>query len=148
MSKHNFNIPVNRVTKIACALLVLSSIFLILTSAPVSALGLAVSPGKLVMEPPQENQTASSYLTVMNTNSTMTRYRVYVQSPDQRDDFTIEPSEFLLTPGTNEKVEIRFHPDNAPQITEKVYICVVTLPASGELRIGAGVRVPVSFDDM
>jgi P pilus assembly chaperone PapD len=129
-------------------MLVLSGMFLLLTSAPVSALGLGVSPGKLHMESPQENETASSYLTVMNTNSTVTRYRVYVQSTDQRDNFTIEPSEFLLDPGTNKTVEVRFHPDDTPQIMEKAYICVVTLPASGGLRIGAGVRVPVSFDDM
>jgi P pilus assembly chaperone PapD len=148
VSKHNFNIPVNRVTKITCSLLVLSGALLILSSTPVSALGLAVSPGKLHMESPQENQTTSSYLTVTNTNSTMTKYRIYVQTSDQRDNFTIEPSEFLLRPGTNEKVEIRFHPDDATQIMEKAYICVVTQPGSGELRIGAGVRVPVSFDGM
>ena len=148
MSKHNFNIPVNRVTKITCAMLIVSGMLLLLTSAPVAALGLAVSPGKLFMETPQENETESSYLSVTNTNASVTRYRVYVQNPDQQDDFTIEPSEFLLNPGTNKKVEIRFHPDNTSQITEKVYICIVTLPASGELRIGAGVRVPVSFDDI
>ena len=129
-------------------MLVLSGILLLLTSAPVSALGLGVSPGKLHMESPQENQTANSYLTVMNTNSTEAKFKVYVQSTDQRDYFTIEPSEFLLKPGTSEKVEISFHPDNASKITEKAYICIVTLPASGELRIGAGVRVPVSFDGM
>jgi hypothetical protein len=100
------------------------------------------------MESLQENQTASSHLTVTNTSTTVTKYRVYVQRPDQRDNFTIELPEFLFGSGMNEKVEIRFHPDDAPQITEKVYICVVTLPASGELRIGAGVRVPVSFDGM
>jgi P pilus assembly chaperone PapD len=129
-------------------MLVISGILLLLTSAPASALGLGVSPAKLYMETPQQNGTESGYLSVMNTNTSATKYRVYVQSPDQRDDFTIEPSEFILSPGTNKKVEIRFHPDNAAQITEKVYICIVTLPASGGLRIGAGVRVPVSFEDI
>jgi hypothetical protein len=129
-------------------MLVISGVLLLLTSAPVSALGLGVSPAKLYMETTQQNGTTSGYLSVMNTNASATRYRVYVQSPDQRDYFTIEPSEFIINPGTNKKVEIRFHPDSASQITEKAYICIVTLPAGGGLKIGAGVRVPVSFEDI
>ena len=111
------------------------------------ALGLGVSPGKL-NELPAGNEAASGYITVMNTNNTTTRYRVYVQGKDCRDSFKIEPSEFLLQPGANKKVEIRFQPANEIQIEEQIYICVVILPASGGLGIGAGIRVPVSFNGM
>lgn len=147
VSKHYFNISVKSTTTV-CSIFLLSALFLIVNSPAAQAVGLGVSPSKLYFEPVRGNKAGSAQLTVMNTEDTTMRYRVYVRDADYGDCFDIEPSELLLQPGTNKSVSVHYHPSNDTKVLEKVYICIVTLPAdeeTGTLRIGAGIRVPVFF---
>jgi hypothetical protein len=144
--KHNFNISVKSLTTI-CSIVLFSALFLLVNSSTVLAVGLGVSPAKLYFEPIRGNEEGNAQLTVMNTDDTATRYRVYVRDADYRDCFDIEPSEFILQPGKNKSVSVRYCPSNDMPVLEKGYICIVTLPADGGLKIGAGIRVPVFFND-
>ena len=149
MYDHNFNILVKRLTT-TCFIVLLSALFLFINSPSALAVGLGISPSKLYLEPTSGSGTVSTRLTVVNTESTTTRYRVYVQDTDFRDCFDIEPSEFMLQPGTTTSVDIRYRPSNELPSSERAYICVVTLPVDaeqGSLRIGAGIRVPILFND-
>ena len=126
-------------------LLTLIALLLLLVPAPVLAIGLGVSPGKLNINDSCESS-AIATLSVINTGNGESSYRVYVAEEAYEGWFNIEPKEFVLPPKASKTVEISIKPPLGASVQYKTHICVVSLPSGGGLKIGAGIRVPVDVN--
>jgi len=104
------------------------------------ALGVGVTPGNMEFKvSPGEVETQTLY--VINQSEEHSRFNVYIEG-EHTEWFKITPSEFITGPGEDRGVEIAVSPPvTASSGDLGVSICVVSMPAGSELRVGAGIRV-------
>ena len=126
-----------KVLRLSLLLVVLS---LIIFPSQVLALGLGVTPGKLDFSV-RPGGTEAKTLNVINQSNQESLFRVYVEG-EFEEWFLISPGEFSLAPQQSKGVEIVVAPPLTASDEHDFSICVVSLPAGSDLRIGAGVKVP------
>ncbi len=126
-----------KVLRLSLLLVVLS---LIIFPSQVLALGLGVTPGKLDFSV-RPGGTEVQTLNVINQSNQESLFRVYVEG-EFEEWFLISPGEFSLAPQQSKGVEIVVAPPLTASDEHDFSICVVSLPAGSDLRIGAGVKVP------
>lgn len=127
------------ILRLAGLLVVLTIAAAVLPLHDADGAGVGVNPGKLnlVLEP--GGPTVVS-LTVINTGDRLSSYRVYVEG-EERDCFEFTPAAFQLSPGETRQVEVKALSSAAARGERVVDICVVSLDPSGQLGVGAGVKV-------
>ena len=113
---------------------------LLLCTSSVLGVGIGVTPGKMAFSVcPAGTQVQALY--VINQDSEAADLEVYVEG---RNDewFTITPAKVTLSGMEHKNVEIALTPSlmASPQEYD-VSICVISMPASSDLRIGAGIKV-------
>jgi len=126
-----------RVLRLSLLLVVLS---LIIFPSQVLALGLGVTPGKLDFSV-QAGGAETKTLNVINQSDRESPFRVYVEG-EFEEWFLISPGDFTLAPQQSKDVEIVVAPPLTASDEHDFSICVVSLPAGSDLRIGAGIKVP------
>ena len=115
--------------------------FLILLPSQVQALGIGVSPHKLELEA-YPLGSATSSIKVFNTSNEKSQYQVYVEG-ESENWFSITPAEFVLDPQNSQEVEIAISPSLIASGDYHAAICIVSLVAASELKVGCGVKIPV-----
>jgi hypothetical protein len=115
---------------------------LLLSNSSTLALGIGVAPGKMVFDI-QPGGTEVQTLHVINQSGQESEFQVYAEG-EKAEWVEISPAEFLLDAQEIKSVEILI----APPLMEEpkahdFSICVVSIPSDSDLRIGAGVKVPV-----
>lgn len=123
----------------AALLVVLAVATAVLPIRGVDGAGVGVNPGKLNFELDSGSPTVAT-LTVINTGDGLFSYQVYVEGEEQ-DCFEFTPASFQLPPDDTMQVEVKALSSAAARGERVVDICVVSLDASGELGVGAGVKV-------
>lgn len=125
-----------KVLRLSLLLIVLG---LIIFPSQVLALGLGVAPGKLDFTV-RPGGTETKTLNVINQSNQESLFRVYVEG-EFEEWFLISPGEFSLAPQQSKGVQIVVAPPLTASDEHDFSICVVSLPAGSDLRIGAGVKV-------
>jgi len=115
--------------------------FLILLPSQVQALGIGVAPHKLELAT-YPLGSATSSIDVINTSSEKSQYQVYVEGEGE-NWFSITPAEFVLDPQNIQEVKITISPSLIASGDYHATICIVSLVAASELKIGCGVKIPV-----
>lgn len=110
-------------------------------SGPVLGLGLGVSPGSLEFDArPGERQTRT--LHVRNQSETACVFRVYVDD-DYADWASASPKEFVLDAGASQAVSVSVKPPLSLRDGHDFLLYIVSSAPGSELRLGAGVKIPV-----
>ena len=120
-------------------ILPVSLIVVLSCPSPALAAGIGVTPGRMefnVQPGGMEMQT----LHVINQSNEERQFQVYVEG-EYGEWFQITPGEFALGPQETGSVEIGVAPPRTARESQDVYVCVVSLPTGGDLRVGAGVKV-------
>jgi Flp pilus assembly protein TadB len=107
----------------------------------VQALGIGVTPHELELET-HPASSASGSLKVFNTSDEKSRYQVYVEG-EIEEWFTITPEEFVLDPRGSRGVRVVVSPPPTASGEYRTSICIISLVSASELKVGAGVKVPV-----
>jgi len=123
-------------------IIVMPTAVLLLCNSSVLALGIGVAPGKMAFNI-QPGSTGVQTLHVINQSGQESEFQVYAEG-EKAEWVEITPGEFILDAQETRGVEIMI----APPLMEEpkahiLSICVVSLPPDSDLRIGAGVKVPV-----
>jgi P pilus assembly chaperone PapD len=126
-----------RVWKLSLLLLIISLTFF---PSQTLAVGLGVTPGKLAFTV-RPGGTEVQTLHVINQSNRESEFRVYVEGKYEKW-FLISPGEFTLAPQQSKGVEVVVAPPFTASDEHDFSICVVSLPAGSDLRIGAGIKVP------
>lgn len=116
-------------------------LILSLLPTPLLAVGLGVTPGKLDFTV-HAGGTESQTLTVLNQSDHDAEFQVYVEGGDV-DWLTVTPNEFTLSPAQSHGIEIAVAPPLLARGEHEFSLCVVSLAPESDLRIGAGIKVPV-----
>jgi P pilus assembly chaperone PapD len=124
------------------AIAVLPAALLLLGASPVSAAGLGVTPGKVAFTV-RPGGTELRTLQIINQDDRASDFDVYIEG-DNQDWFTVTPGRFTLDGRGQREVEIALAPPLTAGPEEyDLSLCVISVPPGAELRIGAGVKVPV-----
>lgn len=123
----------------AALLVVLATAAAVLPIRSADGGGVGVNPGKLYLELESGSLTLAT-VTVINTGDRLFSYQVYVEGGEQ-DCFEFTPAAFQLFPDETRQVEVKALSSAAAGGERVVDICVVSLDPSGELGVGAGVKV-------
>lgn len=115
--------------------------FLVLFPSQAQALGIGVAPHKLEFEV-YPLGSATSQINVLNTSTEEGLYRIYAEGEGE-EWFSITPAEFVLGPNSSQVVEVAVSPPLTAHGEYHATICVVSLVAASELKVGCGVKVPV-----
>lgn len=115
--------------------------FLVLFPGQVQALGIGVTPRELELETHPASST-SGLVKVFNTSDEKSRYQVYVEG-EVEEWFTITPEEFVLDPQGSQGVRVVVSPPPTASGEYRTSICIISLVSASELKVGAGVKVPV-----
>jgi P pilus assembly chaperone PapD len=142
MIKNNA-IKIKYLTRITGFVLPVVALLVIMMPSPALAVSLSVSPGRLNVN--LSNDSAVETVSVVNNGSDTCLYKVYVADNAYEEFISIEPQEFLLSPGQTMSVKIIINSSAVQLPGSKAYINVVSLPDGSGLKIGAGIRVPVYF---
>jgi hypothetical protein len=111
---------------------------------PVQATGVGVSPHRLEVEVNPAGLVSSS-ISVVNTSDEESLYQVYIEGEDLSSWFHISPWEFGLDPGRCQDVQIDISPPAMASGEYKTNVCVVGLVHNSDLKVGCGVKVPISI---
>ncbi len=116
---------------------------LIVSFLPLSAYatGIGVSHAKLNFDV-KAGESISKSIQIMNTGKEVSRYRIYVDD-NFKDCFNFSPKEFKLNPDQTQSVEISINYPSSLERNVSLYVYVVSLPTSGDLKIGSGIKIPV-----
>ncbi len=124
------------------AITILSAAVFLMAASSVSAAGLGVTPGKVAFTV-SPGSTELQTLQIINQDSQASEFEVYIEG-DDNGWFTITPSRFTLESREQREVEVELSPPITADAEEyELTICVVSMPPGAQLRIGAGVKVPV-----
>jgi hypothetical protein len=121
--------------------MLICSIFYLVISQTVSAIGVGVTPGDLNFSA-QAGAWDTKKLFVINTGTEVSNYKVYVDE-DYTDWFDIAPDTFNLSSNEHKEVIIKLTP---PLYTKGDFDCVayvVSSSPSSEFSVGSGIKVPV-----
>lgn len=110
----------------------------------VLALGLGVTPGALKFETGPVRP-ASQSLEVFNQTDATCAFQAYVDE-EYSDWVTVEPSEFVLGPSKSHTVDVTVSPRLSAAQEHDFVVYVVSFARGSNLRIGAGVKIPVHVD--
>ena len=116
----------------------------LLNSFPALAISIGVTPGKIVfnMKP---GSTLLQTLQVINQDNQTADFEVYVKG-NNNGWFTVSPGKFTLDGHGQQNVTIEAAPPMTARSGEfDLRVCVISLSPDSELRIGAGVKVPVQL---
>ena len=115
---------------------------MMLCSSPVRAMALGVTPGRLDFNL-SPGTTCVETMVVFNQDIDAAEFEVYPEGGIGRW-FTIKPDRFTLQGLEQKTVEIRVSPPlTAATQDYELLLCVVSRPQDSDLRIGAGVKIPV-----
>jgi hypothetical protein len=129
------------------AILMLPLLCLITLSAPVFALGIGVTPGKLNFDV-SPGSTTSQTLNVVNQSDSETKFRIYTDD-DFIEWFNIQPAEFVLQAHKTKDVEIEVSPPlMAKQNLHSATIYIISTPSESKLQLGAGIKVAANVQIM
>ena len=132
-------------TKLIIAVLSLAACSaIILFSSPVAAIGVGVSPHQLEVAAYPSDSVRSS-IHVINTSDEESRYQVYIEEEDLSSWFQVSPQEFVVGPGDHQEVQLDISPPATASGEYQTNVCVVGLIHASELKVGCGVKVPVSI---
>jgi hypothetical protein len=121
-------------------ILMLPVISLILLSAPVFALGMGVTPGRLNFNV-SPGSTASQTINIINQSDSEARFKIYMND-DLQKWFSILPDEFVLNAHKAQDIEVKVSPPFlAKQELHDTTIYIISTPAESELQLGAGIKV-------
>jgi len=115
--------------------------FLVLLPSQVQALGIGVAPSKLELKA-YPLGSATSSIDVINASNEKSLYQVYVEG-ESENWFSITPAEFVLAPQDSQEVKIAISPSLIASGEYHATICIVSLVAASELKVGCGVKIPV-----
>ena len=122
-------------------LVVLRVMVWLLTTSSALAFGIGVMPGKMEFSLRPGN-TDIKTLNVVNQAGQQSEFQVYVEG-EKGTWFTVTPGEFTLNAQETRGVEILVAPPLTTAPKEYDFsICVVSIPPSSGLNIGAGIKVP------
>jgi P pilus assembly chaperone PapD len=123
------------------AMAVLPAAALLLVASAASAAGVGVTPGRMAFSV-SPGGTDLQTLYVINQDSQASDFEVYIEGGDD-EWFTITPDRFTLAGREKKGVDIALAPPLTAGPEEyDLSICVVSMPPGGNLRIGAGIKVP------
>ena len=110
----------------------------------VLALCLGVTPGALKFETgPVRAETQS--LEVFNQADATSTFQAYVDD-EYSDWVAVEPEEFVLGPAESHTVDVTISPRLSTSEDHDFVVYVVSFAQGSNLRIGAGVKIPVHVD--
>lgn len=125
---------------LACTISFLFFLFAVLTSAPASAAGVGIAPGRLEFDDGSGSLEATLY--VINTGKTTAAYEIYPEEA-YADWFEISPARFSLPPDENRAVQISLSASAATPGEHHTTIAVVAFDDLEGTTVGAGAKVPV-----
>lgn len=111
---------------------------------PVGAIGVGVNPHELEVAA-HPSDSVQSWINVVNTSGEESRYQVYIEEEDLSTWFQVSPPEFVLGPGDHQEVQLDISPPATASGEYQTNVCVVGLIHASELKVGCGVKVPVSI---
>jgi len=122
-------------------IIILPVMALLLSVSSVLAFGIGVAPGKMEFST-RPGGTEMQTLHVINQANQKSEFQVYVEGGNA-GWFTITPCELVLTAQESKDVEILFAPPLMTTPKEHDFtICIVSVPTSLDLSIGAGIKIP------
>lgn len=122
-------------------IIMLPAMALLLSASSVLAFGMGVTPGKMEFSI-RPGDTEMQTLHVINQANQKSEFQVYVEGGNA-NWFTITPCEFALNAHESKNVEILFAPPLTTTPEEHDFtICIVSVPPSLDLSIGAGIKIP------
>ncbi len=123
-------------------IIVLPVTVLLLYASSALAFGIGVAPGKMEFAI-RPGGAATNTLHVINQADRQSEFQVYVEGENE-EWFVITPGEFSLSAQETKSVEITVAPPlTTPPEDHDFTICVVSIPPDSDLRVGAGIKVPV-----
>lgn len=128
--------------RVQAALLV---VIITVTTTPVLAVGVGVTPGRMAFSVrPGASQVQT--LRIVNQDSQPANLEVYVEGAHDKW-VRITPDEFTLDSQEQKDVTIEVAPPITASPEEyNLTICIVSMPTSSDLRVGAGVRVDAQIE--
>ena len=122
-------------------IIVLPVIVLLLYASSALAFGIGVAPGKMEFTI-RPGGTEAQTLHVINQADQQSEFQVYIEGGNE-EWFMITPGEFSLSAHETESVAITVAPPlTTPPEDQDFTVCVVSVPPSSDLRVGAGIKVP------
>ena len=126
--------------KIIVPVLLVAMALVALIPVQVAAIGLGISPSKLIIEA-RPGAVVRENLYVMNTTGEESQFQIYTDE-QYMDWIRIEPDQFVLAPDAHKTVEIAASPPHLSSGIHDLNIYVVSMSPGSGFHLGAGIKVP------